>query len=67
MLRYGDKLVVTKLDLMARSVSHMGYLIQQIKAKCAGLVILSLGSERVDTSTATDNFILNMMVYVAQF
>ena len=31
------------------------------------LVILSLGSERVDTSTATGNFILNMMVSVAQF
>jgi DNA invertase Pin-like site-specific DNA recombinase len=67
MLREGDKLVVTKLDRLARSVSHMGDLLEQIEAKGAGLVILSLGSERVDTSTATGKLILNMMVSVAQF
>jgi DNA invertase Pin-like site-specific DNA recombinase len=67
MLRDGDKLVVTKLDRLARNVMHMGELLQQIEAKGAGLVILSLGSERVDTSTATGKLILNMMVSVAQF
>ena len=67
MLREGDKLVVTKLDRLARSVSHMGDLLEQIEAKGAGLVILSLGSERVDTSTATGKLVLNMMVSVAQF
>jgi DNA invertase Pin-like site-specific DNA recombinase len=30
-------------------------------------VILSMGNERVDTSTATGKLILNMMVSVAQF
>jgi DNA invertase Pin-like site-specific DNA recombinase len=67
MLREGDKLVVTKLDRLARSVSHMGDLLEQIEAKGAGLVILSMGNERVDTSTATGKLILNMMVSVAQF
>jgi DNA invertase Pin-like site-specific DNA recombinase len=67
MLRSGDKLVVTKLDRLARSVAHMGDILQQIEAKGAGLVILSLGSERVDTSTATGKLVLNMMVSVAQF
>ena len=67
MLRTDDKLVVTKLDRLARSVMHMGDILQQIEAKGAGLVILSLGSERVDTSTATGKLILNMMVSVAQF
>jgi len=67
MLRTGDKLVVTKLDRLARSVSHMGAILEQIEAKGAGLVILSLGSERVDTTTATGKLILNMMVSVAQF
>jgi DNA invertase Pin-like site-specific DNA recombinase len=67
MLRAGDKLVVTKLDRLARNVMHMGELLQQIEAKGAGLVILSLGSERVDTSTATGKLVLNMMVSVAQF
>jgi DNA invertase Pin-like site-specific DNA recombinase len=67
MLRDGDKLVVTKLDRLARNVMHMGELLQQIEAKGAGLVILSLGSETVDTMTATGKLILNMMVSVAQF
>jgi DNA invertase Pin-like site-specific DNA recombinase len=67
MLRTGDKLVVTKLDRLARNVMHMGELLQQIEAKGAGLVILSLGSETVDTTTATGKLILNMMVSVAQF
>ena len=67
MLRDGDKLVVTKLDRLARNVTHMGEILEQIEAKGAGLVILSLGSETVDTSTATGKLILNMMVSVAQF
>jgi len=67
MLRDGDKLIVTKLDRLARSVMHMGDILQQIEAKGAGLVILSLGSETVDPSTATGKLILNMMVSVAQF
>ena len=67
MLSEGDKLVVTKLDRLARNVMHMGELLQQIEAKGAGLVILSLGIETVDTTTATGKLILNMMVSVAQF
>jgi len=67
MLREGDKLVVTKLDRLARNVMHMGELLQQIEAKGAGLVILSLGSETVDTTTATGKLILNVMISVAQF
>ena len=67
LLREGDKLIVTKLESLARNVTHMGELLQQIEAKGAGLVILSLGSETVDTSTATGKLILNMMVSVAQF
>ena len=67
MLRDGDKLIVTKLDRLARSIMHMGDILQQIEAKGAGLVILSLGSETIDTSTATGKLILNMMVSVAQF
>ena len=67
MLSGGDKLVVTKLDRLARNVMQMGELLQQIEAKGAGLVILSLGSETIDTTTATGKPILNMMVSVAQF
>jgi DNA invertase Pin-like site-specific DNA recombinase len=66
-LRAGDKLVVLKLDRLARNVTHMGKLLEEIEAKGAGLVILSVGSETIDTTTATGKLILNMMVSVAQF
>ena len=32
-LRTGDKLVVTKLDRLARNVMHMGAILEQIEAK----------------------------------
>ena len=66
-LRSGDKLVVFRLDRLARSVAHMGKILEEIEAKGAGLVILSMGKETVDTTTATGKLIVNMMVSVAQF
>lgn len=67
LLRTGNKLVVTKLDLLARSVVHMGDILQQIEAKGAGLMIPSLGSETINTSTVRGKLVLNMMISVAQF
>jgi len=67
MLRKDDKLVVTKLDRLARNVVHLGQLVEQIESKGAGLVILSMGSQQLDTTKATGKLILNMMVSVAAF
>src|SRR5690242_12609710 len=47
-MREGDVLVVTKLDRLARSVSHLLRIIQALKRKDAGLRVLNLG---MDTST----------------
>jgi DNA invertase Pin-like site-specific DNA recombinase len=66
-LREGDKLVVTKLDRLARSVRHLGELLDTLEAKGAGLVILSMGGQQVDTTTATGRMMLNVMAAVAQF
>lgn len=63
-LRQGDKLIVTKLDRLARSVKHLGDIIEDIEAKKAGLVVLSMS---LDTSTATGKLMLNVMSSVAQF
>lgn len=66
-LRAGDKLVVTKLDRLARSVRHLGELLDTLEGKGAGLVIQSLGGQQVDTTTATGKLMLNVMASVAQF
>jgi len=66
-LRHGDKLVVCKLDRLARSVRHLGEILDTLDSIGAGLVILSMGGQQVDTSTATGKLMLNMMSAVAQF
>ncbi|WP_368346075.1 recombinase family protein [Pelagovum sp. HNIBRBA483] len=66
-LRKGDKLVVTKLDRLARSVRHLGELLESLEAKGAGLVVLSMGGQQVDTTTATGKLILTMLGSVAEF
>ena len=66
-LRKGDKLVVTKLDRLARSVRHLGDLLDELESKGAGLVILSMGGQQIDTTTATGKLMLNVMSSVAQF
>jgi len=43
LLRTGDKLVVTKLDRLARSVQHLGQIIERINSVGASLVILDMG------------------------
>lgn len=62
--RDGDVLVVTKLDRLARSVRHLGELVEQLDAKAVGLRILDLG---LDTTTATGKLMLSVLGSVAQF
>ena len=66
-LRADDKLVVTKLDRLARSVQHLGQIIDQVNSAGASLVILDIGGTAVDTSNATGKLILNVMSSVSQF
>jgi DNA invertase Pin-like site-specific DNA recombinase len=62
--REGDVLVVTKLDRLARSVTHLGKIIEALEAKRVALRIINLG---VDTSTPTGRLMLNVLGGVAQF
>ena len=66
-LRTDDKLVVTKLDRLARSVQHLGQIIERVNNAGAALVILDMGGAAVDTSSSTGKLILNVMSSVAQF
>ena len=62
--RDGDTLVVTKLDRLARSVTHLGSILSELEAKGIALRIENLG---VDTSTPTGKLMLNVLGGVAQF
>ena len=62
--RQGDTLVVTKLDRLARSVRHLGEIVEALEAKGVGLKIVDLG---LDTSNATGKLMLNVLGSVAQF
>ncbi len=62
--REGDVLVVTKLDRLARSVKHLGEIVDDLEARNIGLWVLNLG---LDTSNATGKLMLNVLGSVAQF
>ena len=63
-VREGDTLVVTKLDRLARSVIHLGAIVEKLEGKGVGLRILNIG---IDSNTATGRLQLNVLASVAQF
>lgn len=62
--REGDVFVVTKLDRLARSVRHLGEIIEELEGKAVGLRVLDLS---LDTTTATGKLMVNVLGSVAQF
>ncbi|MBV7378813.1 recombinase family protein [Maritimibacter dapengensis] len=62
--REGDTLVVTKLDRLARSVRHLGEVVDHLEAKGVNLRVLDIS---LDTSTATGKLMMNVLGSVAQF
>lgn len=62
--REGDVLVVTKLDRLARSVRHLGEIVDELCSKGVGLRVLDLG---LDTTNATGKLMLNVVGSLAQF
>lgn len=63
-MRQGDVFVVTKLDRLARSVTHLWEIVSKLEQRGIGLHVLEQG---MDTTTATGRFMLNMLVAVAEF
>jgi len=63
-LREGDKLVVWKLDRLARNTLDLLQIKNEIAEKGAGLVVLDLD---IDTSTASGECFLQMLAVFAEF
>jgi DNA invertase Pin-like site-specific DNA recombinase len=62
--RDGDTMVVTKLDRLARSVKHLGEVVEELESKGVSLRVLDLA---LDTSNATGKLMMNVLGSVAQF
>src|SRR5208283_517628 len=69
-VRGGDTLVVTMVDRLARSTVGLWEIVKRLEAVDdggAGLRILNLGGETVDTTSATGRLFLTIFAGFAQF
>jgi DNA invertase Pin-like site-specific DNA recombinase len=69
-VRAGDTLVVTKVDRLARSTVGLWEIVKRLEGiedGGAGLRVLNLGGETVDTKSATGKLILTIFAGFAQF
>src|ERR1700752_3079558 len=64
-LRDGDVLVVTKPDRLARSTAELLTIESDLTKRGIGLVILSMGGERLDTRNPTSKLMLTILAGVA--
>jgi DNA invertase Pin-like site-specific DNA recombinase len=64
-VREGDVLMVTKPDRLARSTAELLGIVEALTAKGVGLVILSMGGERLDTRNPTSKLMLTILAGVA--
>jgi DNA invertase Pin-like site-specific DNA recombinase len=66
-LRDGDVLVVTKPDRLARSTKELLDIEADLSKRGIGLVILSMGGERLDTRNPTSKLMLTILAGVAEW
>ena len=64
-LRDGDLLVVTKPDRLARSTAELLTIEAELSKRKVGLVVLSMGGERLDTRNPTSKLMLTILAGVA--
>jgi DNA invertase Pin-like site-specific DNA recombinase len=64
-LREGDALVVTKPDRLARSTAELLTIEADLSKRGIGLIVLSMGGERLDTRNPTSKLMLTILAGVA--
>lgn len=63
-IRRGDRLVITKLDRLARSTFHLTHIADELHEKGVELVVLD---QNIDTSTPTGKLLFNVLASIAEF
>lgn len=66
-IRDGDILIVTKPDRLARSTYDLLNIAKALEEKKAGLIILSMGKDKLDTTTPTGKLMLTLLAAIAEF
>jgi DNA invertase Pin-like site-specific DNA recombinase len=64
-VREGDVVMVTKPDRLARSTAELLRIEADLSARRVGLVVLSMGGERLDTRNPTSKLMLTILAGVA--
>ena len=64
-LRDGDVLAVTKPDRLARSTAELLAIEADLSRRGVGLIVLSMGGERLDTRNPTSKLMLTILAGVA--
>jgi DNA invertase Pin-like site-specific DNA recombinase len=64
-LREGDVLTVTRPDRLARSTAELLAIVADLSKRSVGLVVLSMGGERLDTRNPTSKLMLTILGGVA--
>jgi DNA invertase Pin-like site-specific DNA recombinase len=63
----GDSIVVTKLDRFARSSRDALNTIEQLNHRKVSLIVLNMGGDKVDTSTAIGKLMITVLSGIAEF
>lgn len=66
-IRHGDKIVITKMDRLARSTHDMLDIINDFEKKGVGVVILNMGGDTLDTTSPIGKLMVTVMSGIAEF
>ena len=66
-VRRGDTLAVTKPDRLARSTTDLLRIVEDLDRRGVGLVMLSMGGQKIDTRSPTGKLMVTMLAAIAEF
>ena len=66
-VRRGDTLVACKPDRLARSTTDLLRIVDDFDRRGVGLIMLSMGGQRIDTRSPTGKLMITMLAAIAEF
>ena len=66
-VRRGDTLVVCKPDRLARSTTDLLRIVEDLDRRGVGMIMLSMGGQRIDTRAPTGKLMITMLGAIAEF